>query len=94
MGRWKWFQRQDEPVDVVERPAYGHQGGAYGDHAECVVTGAERRQPEPPFAVILAGYVIDLHHRAVCPRCRPDGGCERLVRAVATLRAWRDRKRG
>ncbi|MFI2711593.1 hypothetical protein ACH495_15835 [Micromonospora sp. NPDC018662] len=32
MGRWKWFQRQDEPVDVVQRPAYAHRGGAYGTH--------------------------------------------------------------
>ncbi|MGC4888574.1 hypothetical protein [Micromonospora sp. DT227] len=32
MGRRKWFQRQDEPVDVVQRPAYAHRGGAYGTH--------------------------------------------------------------
>ncbi|GHJ15721.1 hypothetical protein [Micromonospora sp. AKA38] len=32
MVRWKWFQRQDEPVDVVQRPAYAHRGGAYGTH--------------------------------------------------------------
>ncbi|GAB3060866.1 hypothetical protein [Micromonospora schwarzwaldensis] len=32
MGRWKWFQRQDEPVDVVQCPAYAHRGGAYGTH--------------------------------------------------------------
>ncbi|MFG1675850.1 hypothetical protein [Micromonospora sp. NPDC049282] len=87
MRRWKWFQRQVEPVDVVECPAYGHRAGAYGAYAE-------QRLPEPPFAVILAGYVIDLHHRASCPRCRPDGGCERLARAAETLRAWPDRKRG
>ncbi|MGC4888575.1 hypothetical protein [Micromonospora sp. DT227] len=58
------------------------------------MTGAEQRLPEPPFAVILAGYVVDLHHRDACSRCRPDGGCERLARAGETLRAWRDRKRG
>lgn len=30
--RWKWFQRKQEPMDVVERPAYAHRGGAYGGH--------------------------------------------------------------
>ncbi|MFI2711592.1 hypothetical protein ACH495_15830 [Micromonospora sp. NPDC018662] len=55
---------------------------------------AEQRLPEPPFAVLMAGYVVDLHHRDACSRCRPDGGCERLTRAGETLRAWRDRKRG
>lgn len=33
MGRWKWFQRQDGPVDVVQRPAYAHRGGAHHPEA-------------------------------------------------------------
>lgn len=32
MRRWKWFQRDNQPVDVVQRPAYGHRGGAYRTH--------------------------------------------------------------
>ncbi|SCG38011.1 hypothetical protein GA0070560_102198 [Micromonospora halophytica] len=32
---------------------------------------------EPPFAVLMAGYVVDFHHRDVCSRCRPDGSCPR-----------------
>ncbi|SCG47294.1 hypothetical protein [Micromonospora coxensis] len=47
---------------------------------------------EPPFAVLMAGYVIDFHHRNVCSRCRPDGTCPRLAAAGETLRAWRDRR--
>lgn len=30
--RWKWFQRKQEAVDVIERPVYAHRGGAYGCH--------------------------------------------------------------
>ncbi|MEV6815909.1 hypothetical protein [Micromonospora sp. NPDC051296] len=30
MPRWKWFQRKDEPIDVVERSAYPDRAGAYG----------------------------------------------------------------
>ncbi|SFC49586.1 hypothetical protein SAMN05216284_10511 [Micromonospora sediminimaris] len=26
---WKWFQRQDEPIDVVQRSAYHERAGAY-----------------------------------------------------------------
>lgn len=34
MSRWKWFQRKDEPIDVVQ-PAtiYPHRAGAYGWNA-------------------------------------------------------------
>ncbi|WBB72180.1 hypothetical protein O7602_20995 [Micromonospora sp. WMMD1128] len=77
MTRWKWFQRDDEPVDVVQ-PAT-----AYPDRIGAHAT--------PPFAVIMAGYVLDFHHRQPCSRCEADGGCERLTRACETLRAWRDR---
>ena len=49
------------------------------------------RQPEPPFPVLMAGYVIDFHHRSVCSKCADDG-CPRLTAAGTTLRAWRDRK--
>ncbi len=27
MARWKWFQRKDEPIDVVERPACPDRAG-------------------------------------------------------------------
>ena len=61
-------------------------------------TGGPRRMPEqrsaePPFAVLMAGYVVDFHHRNACSRCQPDGSCARLVDAGETLRAWRDRER-
>ncbi|MFY1684472.1 hypothetical protein ACN265_23385 [Micromonospora sp. WMMD730] len=52
----------------------------------------EPRSGEPPFAVVMAGYVVDFHHRNACSRCRPDGSCTRLADAGATLRAWRDRR--
>ncbi|MEV2241141.1 hypothetical protein [Micromonospora lutea] len=29
MARWKWFQRQDAPIDVVQRSAYQERAGAY-----------------------------------------------------------------
>jgi hypothetical protein len=78
MSRGKWFHRLIEPVDVVRqirpRPP----------------TGTEPRFGEPPFAVVLAGYVVDFHHRNACFRCRPDGSCTRLADAGATLRAWRE----
>ena len=48
-------------------------------------------RPEPPFRVLMAGYVVDFHHRHACPRCQPDGTCRRLTAAAETLRAWRDR---
>lgn len=48
-------------------------------------------RPEPPFRVLMAGYVVDFHHRNACPRCQPDGSCRRLTAAAETLRAWRDR---
>jgi hypothetical protein len=51
----------------------------------------ERRTSEPPFGVIMAGYVVDFHHRDQCPKCLPDGSCPRLTRAGETLRSWRDR---
>lgn len=50
-----------------------------------------QRQPEPPFAALMAGYVVDFHHRSVCSKCSDDG-CPRLAAAGETLRAWRDRK--
>ncbi|KWV29518.1 hypothetical protein [Micromonospora rifamycinica] len=50
----------------------------------------EQRPTEPPFAVVMAGYVVDFHHRHTCSRCRPDGSCARLADAGATLRAWRE----
>ncbi|WP_176739079.1 hypothetical protein [Micromonospora matsumotoense] len=53
----------------------------------------EQRSAEPPFAVLMAGYVVDFHHRNACSRCQPDGSCARLVDAGETLRAWRDRER-
>ncbi|MEV4842433.1 hypothetical protein AB0K20_04320 [Micromonospora matsumotoense] len=53
----------------------------------------EQRSAEPPFAVLMAGYVVDFHHRNACSRCQPDGSCARLADAGATLRAWRDRER-
>ncbi|MFI9642964.1 hypothetical protein ACIG87_23415 [Micromonospora sp. NPDC051925] len=53
----------------------------------------QRPRPEPPFAVLMAGYVVDFHHRNACSRCQPDGSCVRLVDAGETLRAWRDGKR-
>jgi hypothetical protein len=49
-----------------------------------------RWQPEPPFAVQMAGYVLDFHHRNACSKCSDDG-CPRLTAAGETLRAWRDR---
>ncbi|MEU1754988.1 hypothetical protein ABZ436_20330 [Micromonospora matsumotoense] len=48
-------------------------------------------RPEPPFRVLMAGYVVDFHHRNACTRCRPDGSCHRLTAAAETIRAWRDR---
>ncbi|WFE64403.1 hypothetical protein [Micromonospora sp. WMMD714] len=48
-------------------------------------------RPEPPFRVLMAGYVVDFHHRDACPRCLPDGSCRRLAAAAETLRVWRDR---
>ncbi|MEV4482221.1 hypothetical protein AB0K04_17745 [Micromonospora coxensis] len=33
MARWKWFQRKDQPVDVVRRPRYSHRAGAYAPPA-------------------------------------------------------------
>lgn len=50
-----------------------------------------QQQPEPPFRVLMAGYVVDFHHRSVCSKCADDG-CPRLAAAGATLRAWRDKK--
>ncbi|MFI7432503.1 hypothetical protein [Micromonospora haikouensis] len=50
-----------------------------------------QRQPEPPFRVVMAGYVIDFHHRNVCSKCE-DNGCPRINDARKTLEAWRDRK--
>lgn len=47
--------------------------------------------PEPPFAVMMAGFVVDFHHRDACSRCQPDGSCARLSRAGETLLAWRAR---
>lgn len=52
----------------------------------------EQRTAEPPFAVLMAGYVVDFHHRNACSRCRPDGSCARLADAGETLRAWRERR--
>lgn len=49
------------------------------------------RRPEPPFSVVMAGYVIDFHHRNVCTKCGDDG-CPRIVEARKTLEAWRDRR--
>lgn len=48
-------------------------------------------RPEPPFPVILAGYVVDLHTRDTCPDCCPDG-CSNLQEASKRLREWRDRR--
>ncbi|MBM7081491.1 hypothetical protein [Micromonospora humidisoli] len=48
-------------------------------------------RPEPPFRVLMAGYVVDFHHRDACTRCLPDGSCLRLAAAAETLRVWRDR---
>ncbi|WP_281899634.1 hypothetical protein [Micromonospora humidisoli] len=41
---------------------------------------------------MMAGYIVDFHHRNACSRCRPDGSCARLADAGATLRSWRDRR--
>lgn len=53
---------------------------------------AEEIRPEPPFLVIMASYVVDFHHRNVCPKCSPDSPCPRLTEAGDHLRAWRDRR--
>ncbi|WP_433268734.1 hypothetical protein ACQPWR_10020 [Micromonospora vinacea] len=57
------------------------------------ITMIEQCRPEPPFLVIMAGYVIDLHHRDVCGRCRPDGTCPKLAEAAERLTTWRERRR-
>lgn len=31
MTKIKWFQRQDEPIDVVERSTFSRRAGAYGE---------------------------------------------------------------
>lgn len=49
-------------------------------------------QLEPPFAVMMAGFIVDFHHRNVCSRCQADGSCPRLARAGETLLARRARK--
>lgn len=51
----------------------------------------EQPRPEPPFTVIMAGFVVDLHNRATCPRCQPDG-CPKLRAAGLILKVWRARK--
>ncbi|MFG1840667.1 hypothetical protein ACGFH8_19855 [Micromonospora sp. NPDC049175] len=60
--------------------------------SETTVMMREEIRPEPPFLVIMAGYVIDFHHRDVCSKCRPDGSCPRLRQAAVRLNAWRDRE--
>ncbi|KAB1914025.1 hypothetical protein [Micromonospora sp. AMSO31t] len=46
-------------------------------------------EPEPPFLVMAAGFMVDLHTRKRCPHCRQDGTCPRVQRAKRLLRAWR-----
>lgn len=52
---------------------------------------ARMPQPEPPFAVMMAGFVVDFHHRNACSRCQSDGSCPRLARAGDTLLTWKAR---
>lgn len=110
MRRWKWFQRPDEPLDVVERCAHQPVACNPPEPSEKPEEATKKRQalsdatrktvgtmheeirPEPPFLVIMAGFVVDFHHREACSKCRPDGSCPRLRQAAIRLRAWRDRK--
>lgn len=62
------------------------------DRRGMTVMMAEEIRPEPPFLVIMASYVVDFHHRNVCPKCSPDSPCPRLTEAGEHLRAWRDRR--
>ncbi|WBB79742.1 helix-turn-helix transcriptional regulator [Micromonospora sp. WMMD882] len=39
MPRWKWFQRKDEPVDVVERAAFAHRGEQLRPYPSDVIVG-------------------------------------------------------